>query len=544
MAENSEAYRLLAPSGADDPSLVDPLVGRVIQDKFRILGLIARGGMGRVYRARQEPLGRMCAIKVVNAGFGSVDPEFQRRFFLEASVSSKLTHPNTVTVFDYGKTDDDMFYMAMELLEGQTLHRAIRQGRALSEVRAIHIARQICRSLREAHAMGVIHRDLKPANVFLVNHGDEPDFVKVLDFGLVKDITEKPEEQLTQTGLFMGSPKYMAPEQIEGRRVDGRTDVYAIGVILFEMLTGRVPFERATSVATLMAHVHEPPPLIRTLNPDVNPSLEAAVFKCMAKEQSERFDSVDELLNVLRSFDVPGQSGPHDAGHSARLLSTHPPGTLSDRPLEPAISSVLVRESGTGSAAAAIQRSGTADIAAVADTEPDLRRPASKLAIVLLLLASIGVGGGIGLSVYRYTEVRKVLPGSLLAQEHPDSVVSVQLPQPEPGPASTIASSASASAPSENSTARELAVVPMAASGAVPTSVSPSSSASVAHSSALPLPSLKGHAKPKSHPNSTGKDSLGAAVSSATAPSVPLASVSPSAAAAAPLPSGFKDSLD
>ena len=156
----------------------DPLIGRTVNDRFKVTALIARGGMGKVYRAEQAPLGRVCAIKVLNPNYaGEHDPEFHKRFFLEASIASKLTHPNTVTIFDYGRTDDEIYYMAMEYLEGHTLHRAIREAGHFPEERAAHIARQICRALREAHSLGVIHRDLKPANIFLVEHGDETDFV-------------------------------------------------------------------------------------------------------------------------------------------------------------------------------------------------------------------------------------------------------------------------------------------------------------------------------------------------------------------------------
>jgi len=287
----------------------DPLVGRVINDRFRIEALIARGGMGKVYKAEQAPLGREVALKVLNPNYhGDNDPEFHKRFFLEASICSKLTHPNTVTIFDYGRTDDDIYYIAMEYLEGMTLHRALREGGPLEPERAMHITRQICRSLREAHALGVIHRDLKPANIYLVSHGDEVDFVKVLDFGLVKDLGDKGED-LTQTGLFMGSPKYMAPEQIRGERVDVRCDIYALGVILYEMLTGKVPFDRANSVNILMAHVHEAPPPMQEANPDVQipPMLQNAVMKSMAKKPDERFASMDEFLMALKQ--IASQSG-------------------------------------------------------------------------------------------------------------------------------------------------------------------------------------------------------------------------------------------
>ena len=282
----------------------DPLIGRVINDRFKITALIARGGMGKVYRAEQAPLGRVCAIKVLNPNYaGEHDPEFHKRFFLEASIASKLTHPNTVTIFDYGKTEDDIYYMAMEYLEGHTLHRAIREAGSFPEERAAHVARQICRALREAHSLGVIHRDLKPANIFLVEHGDETDFVKVLDFGLVKNVSgDGKGEDLTQTGLFMGSPKYMAPEQIRGDKVDARTDIYALGIIMYEMITGKVPFDRPNSVNILMAHVNEEAPALRQMNPNVNvsPAIEDTVARCMAKDPDQRFRSMDEVLAALK----------------------------------------------------------------------------------------------------------------------------------------------------------------------------------------------------------------------------------------------------
>ncbi len=315
----------------------DPLIGRVINDRYRIVGTIARGGMGKVYRAEQQPLGRLVALKILDPNYvGESDPEFHRRFFLEASTASKLSHPNTVTIFDYGRTDDDIYYIAMELLEGRTLHRAIRDEAPFSAERAMNIGRQICRSLREAHAIGVIHRDLKPANVYLVEHGDENELVKVLDFGLVKNVEEKGED-LTQTGLFMGSPKYMSPEQIRGEPVDARVDVYALGVIMYEMLTGKVPFDRANSVNILMAHIQEQVPPMSEFNPDVRvpPALEMVVRRCMAKLREERYASMDAVLAALKQ--CAGMSGTTsieyrlESGEHPLVLETTPNGgTLQD----------------------------------------------------------------------------------------------------------------------------------------------------------------------------------------------------------------------
>ena len=325
---------------------VDPLIGRVVNGRFKITGLIARGGMGRVYRAEQAPLGRICALKILTTTYeGEHDPEFHKRFFLEASIASKITHPNSVTIFDYGQTEDDIYYMAMEYLEGVTLHRAIRMAGFFPEARVAHIGRQVCRALREAHALGCIHRDLKPANIFLTEHGDEPDFVKVLDFGLVKNVLGdgKPEDQLTQTGLFMGSPKYMAPEQIRGERVDARTDVYSLGIIMYEMLTGKVPFERLTSLNTLMAQVNDKPPRLQETNPEVqvSPEMEELVFHCMAKDPVDRASSMEDVLAVLKRIVAPGLGltgeykalGASSSGAYARAEPTpapsRPPGQFS-----------------------------------------------------------------------------------------------------------------------------------------------------------------------------------------------------------------------
>ena len=279
----------------------DPLVGRVINDRFRVLALIARGGMGRVYRAEQQPLGRLVALKVLAHSEDDNDPDFQQRFFLEAATCAKLRHGNTVTVFDYGRTDDDVYFIAMELLEGRTLRQAMTQDGPFSPGRATHVALQIGRSLREAHGMGITHRDLKPGNVFLIRQDEEADFVKVLDFGLVK--TKDRDVELTQTGQFMGSPKYIAPEQIRGREVDGRADVYSLGVLLYEMLTGKPPFKRDTTVDTLMAHIQDPVPPMAETNPEVvvPQALEAVVLRCLRKPRDDRFPSMEALMTALKA---------------------------------------------------------------------------------------------------------------------------------------------------------------------------------------------------------------------------------------------------
>ena len=372
----------------------DPLIGRTVNERFKILSVIARGGMGKVYKAEQAPLGRICAVKVLNPNYnGDNDPEFHKRFFLEASIASKLSHPNTVTIFDYGRTDDDVYYMAMEYLEGRTLHRVIKTEAPLSALRAVHIARQICRSLREAHGLGVVHRDLKPANIYLIHHDDDMDFVKVLDFGLVKAVDEDKSESLTAAGLFMGSPKYMAPEQIRGDRCTACTDVYALGVVMFEMLTGKVPYDGGTSVNTLMMHVNDPIPNMRDLVPNafIPEAIEALVYRCMAKNPEDRFASMDELLAGLKRA-----SGDPSGDHSVLLQSgelrlSNSGAAASD----PSLRGLLPNPTGSGAVPSTIATVGDATLTAGSMLVPQEPPRKSGNALLLGALGVIIVAGGI-----------------------------------------------------------------------------------------------------------------------------------------------------
>jgi eukaryotic-like serine/threonine-protein kinase len=331
----------------------DPLIGRLVNGRFKIVSVIARGGMGKVYKAEQSPLGRLCALKVLSPKYeGDRDPEFHKRFFLEASTAAKLSHANTVTIFDYGQDGDDLYYIAMEYIEGRTLHRTLREEGPFDEKRTAHVAGQICRSLREAHGLGVVHRDLKPGNILLCDRADERDMVKVLDFGLVKDVTGEHED-LTQAGLFMGSPKYMAPEQILGGEISSRTDIYSLGVMMFEMLTGKVPFDRGASVGTLMAHVNDPLPPMRSINPKLqaSPTMENIVHRCLEKDPARRFASMKDLLNALKRVgneDGVSMTDTQESMPMARLESPTSSGRPSDSPLgmSPSISGMPPSSSG------------------------------------------------------------------------------------------------------------------------------------------------------------------------------------------------------
>ncbi|MCK8503009.1 MULTISPECIES: serine/threonine protein kinase [Myxococcus] len=306
-----------APTNGAPPDMVDPLLGRVLNERFRILETLGAGGMGRVYKAVQAPLDRLVALKVLNPHYNDEgkDPGFQKRFFLEASVTAKLRHPNTVTVIDYGKTDDDIYYIAMEYLDGLTLGQLLTQVGPLPWARALNITQQIARSLREAHKVGLIHRDLKPANVMVLNQETDHDIVKVLDFGLVKsfigDADVPQDTSLTQAGIILGSPQYMAPEQ--ARNVaDPRSDVYSMGVVLYQMLMGQPPFLAAQSIDVIVKHINEPPPAFGAVwaSHGVPAEVEALVMKCLAKIPSERYQSMDEVLEAMRRLShVVGVSG-------------------------------------------------------------------------------------------------------------------------------------------------------------------------------------------------------------------------------------------
>ncbi|XXY45498.1 serine/threonine-protein kinase [Sorangium sp. So ce269] len=284
---------------------IDPLLGKVLNSKFKILSMLATGGMGTIYRGEQIPLGRPVAIKVLipNQASRQLDPNFHKRFFLEASILARLQHPNIVTVFDYGRIeadDQDRFFMAMEFLEGETLFRRVRRQGRLPPPEAMRIARQIARGLREAHKHGVVHRDLKPSNIMLVSNEDSEEAVKILDFGLVKQLGDDSEE-LTQQGAFLGSPRFMSPEQISHGKVDLRTDIYSLGVILYQMLCGKVPFESEKSIQILMAHLQQPVPRMKERNPDVDipEPLEALVMRCLAKDPDGRPATMDALIQGL-----------------------------------------------------------------------------------------------------------------------------------------------------------------------------------------------------------------------------------------------------
>jgi len=309
----------------------DPLVGRIIAGRYEVLEQVGVGGMGAVYRAYQAAMDREVALKVLSASLAA-DEHSVKRFHQEAKAASKLRHPNTITLHDFGQSEDGILFIAMEFLEGSPLDGVIRRDHHVTPERAIKIMAQVCRSLHEAHHVGIVHRDLKPDNVYLTEVGGEHDFVKVLDFGVAKlREANKDAGTLTQAGMIFGTPRYMSPEQSQSLPLDGRSDLYAMGVILYELLTGHPPFDADSPLSILIQHVHEAPPRMDSWQdaPKVNASLEKVVFRLLEKDPARRpasaLDLLAELAEVLREIQPSAASGPQEtgiAGVTEAVLST------------------------------------------------------------------------------------------------------------------------------------------------------------------------------------------------------------------------------
>ena len=300
-----------APSVAKPlPPPRKPIIGSTLGDRYRIEKLLGEGGMGAVYQAEHILMRKRMAIKVLHPEMTRL-PEVVARFEREAMAAAHIDHPHVVTATDFGKLEDGSFFLALEYVEGKSLRDVVAQGR-LDLGRGLHIARQIAAALSRAHQLKIVHRDLKPENVMLVTRDNDPDFVKVLDFGIAKvqigeltagDVNKAEPGQalLTQAGMVYGTPEYMAPEQALGQPVDPRADLYALGVMLYEMITGVRPFDAESKVALLGMQVTMPVPPMANKAPDANvpPEVEAFVLRLLAKEASERTPDAREVIDGI-----------------------------------------------------------------------------------------------------------------------------------------------------------------------------------------------------------------------------------------------------
>jgi serine/threonine-protein kinase len=302
---------------------VDPLVGTVVAGKYQIVKQLGEGGMGCVYLAEQK-LGtsvRKVALKTLHKHL-SHDPHIKARFDREAGTVAALEHPNTIQVYDFGEMEDGTLYLVMEFVQGRSVADILEKDGAMPPARVENILRQVCGSLEEAHGHGIVHRDLKPDNVVLCERAGTKDWVEVLDFGIAKRSSEHDpnEAKLTQQGMVLGTPPYMSPEQFTGQPVDVRSDIYALGVMTYEMLVGKYPFEANTAWEWASKHMTEPPRPIETqpLGPNVPERMRNAITRALAKNKDERFSTVKEYFEAFTGGHPAGTAVMNQAhGHDA-----------------------------------------------------------------------------------------------------------------------------------------------------------------------------------------------------------------------------------
>jgi serine/threonine-protein kinase len=297
--------------------------GMTIDGRYVVESVLGEGGMGIVYLARHKVIGKKVALKILRRDFAR-QKEITDRFLQEARAASSIGNPHIIDISDFGELPDGSTYFAMEWLDGEPLSKLIDEHGTVPLERLVKIARQIADGLAEAHERGIVHRDLKPDNIFLVRHGSDRDFVKILDFGIAKVTNANSRE--TRAGTLFGTPHYMSPEQASGEAVDLRTDIYALGVILYELASGRLPFEGDNVMAVLTQHLYKRPATIRSLVQEghVSPALEAVILKALSKKPAERYQTMRELSQDLAKIEL-GQMPDAVAEMMARSASMFPP---------------------------------------------------------------------------------------------------------------------------------------------------------------------------------------------------------------------------
>jgi serine/threonine-protein kinase len=271
--------------------------GTVFAGRYEILGSLGKGGMGAVYRARDQRLDEVVALKVLRTDVLQEDPTLRERFKQELRLARKVTHRNVLRTHDFDEADG-VPYISMEYIEGVTLKDLIQNKGALPAGVGLRIAKQMCQGLDAAHRQGVVHRDIKPQNMLILPETGE---LKIMDFGIarVSEVKGGEASGLTTAGTVMGTPDYMPPEQAQGRPADFRSDIYSLGIVLFEIFTGSLPFKKDNAMATILAHVQQPPPRPRSVNPRIPEDLEGVILRCIEKDPAARYAKVSDLLEDL-----------------------------------------------------------------------------------------------------------------------------------------------------------------------------------------------------------------------------------------------------
>jgi serine/threonine-protein kinase len=375
------------------------MIGTTLDGRYRVVSLLGEGGMGKVYLAEHVALEKRMAIKVLHEEYSSQE-DLMRRFQQEAIAASRIGQENIVNITDFGRTPKGALFFVMEALDGESLASVIHRQGALPDVRTLPILEQICRALASSHARGIIHRDLKPENVMLLQREDRPDFVKVLDFGISKVISrDRPEEQLTRLGMIMGTPEYMAPEQATGSKVDLRVDIYSLGVMAYEMVTGHLPFTGKAPIEILIKHQSTPPKPPREQRPDLDipRDVEALVLHCMAKKPEARPQDMTQVIWAI--------------SEALSRRGLRPLGSVPPRVLAPTV---------------AAQGAGltTQGRAALGNARP-------RRVILRALAAALALGAAT--AMFRSSEKWMLKPAALVAPPPPEIAPAAPTPaQPEP----------------------------------------------------------------------------------------------------------------
>lgn len=309
-----------------DTKVFDDLVGKVLAGRFKILSKIGQGGMGAVYKAEQIRMGRVCAIKVIPHEMAK-DRDAIDRFDREAKMSALINDQHAVTVYDFGETEDGMYFLAMEFVEGETLSTLMRREGILPLSRVIPMVQQACQALHAAHSQAIVHRDLKPDNI-MISKKEGRDFVKILDFGIAKISSDERRNDLTRQGLVVGTPLYMSPEQLSGEKIDPRSDIYSFALIVYQMLSGGLPFDGDNAQALMIKRLTDDPLPIRAVNPNVvvPPNVEAVLLAALARDPNRRTSSIKvfseqfiQAANAARVSSSPPATSPMGQGVASQM---------------------------------------------------------------------------------------------------------------------------------------------------------------------------------------------------------------------------------
>lgn len=387
--------------------------------RYEIIGELGRGAMGVVYKANDPTIGRTVALKTMRLDVHGLDTgEMVRRFKNEARAAGLLNHPNIVTIYDAGE-HEGIFYIAMEFIEGTTLHELLQQKRILDAEEVVQLSREICRGLDYAHAHGIVHRDVKPANIMITARGA----VKIMDFGIAK-----AGGSMTSTGQVLGTPNYMSPEQVKGRSLDGRSDLFSFGVILYEMLTGEKPFVGQNVTTIIYKIVNESPISPRDLDVTIHPGLSAIVIKALAKPPEERYQSGAELAHDLENYSVAGATL-----HATTVLPPTAPGRAQEKTV------VLPMRVVAGSTVRVAEPAVTPARSPVPLRQPAAAAHSSRRSGLIALMATILLLGAVvgGYAYYRARVKMQQLEAEIKADEAQPAQPQPQKPSPMPAATAT-----------------------------------------------------------------------------------------------------------